>query len=81
MSDVLVHNVDESVIEGLKARARGTGRPLQDELKLILEQAAQPQHARPTMAEYRALAEQVRAALGNRPQSDSTELLAEDRVR
>lgn len=81
MSDLLVHNVDELVIEGLKARARGAGRPLQAELKLILEQAAQPQHARPIRAEYRALAERVRAALGDRPQSDSTELLAEDQLR
>ena len=42
MSEVLVRNLDEAVVEQLKARARGSGRSLQAELKLILEQAARP---------------------------------------
>ena len=79
MSEVLVRNLDESIVEQLKARARGSGRSLQAELKLILEQAARP--ARPSRAEYRVLADQVRAALGDRPQADSASLLAEDRAR
>jgi plasmid stability protein len=81
MAEVLVCNVDETVVERLEARARANGRSLQAELKLILQQAALPANARPSRAEYRALANQVRAALGNRPQSDSAELLAEDRGR
>jgi plasmid stability protein len=81
MSEVLVRNLNEAVVEQLKARARGNGRSLQAELKLILEQAARPAAARPSRAEYRALADRVRAALGDRPQADSTALLAEDRAR
>jgi len=81
MSEVLVRNLDEAVVERLKARARGSGRSLQAELKLILEQAARPAPTRSARAEYRALADRVRAALGDRPQADSAALLAEDRAR
>jgi plasmid stability protein len=81
MPEVLVRNLDESVIDRLKTRARGNGRSLQAELKLILEQAAQAESAPLSRAAYRALADQVRAALGDRPQSDSAALLAEDRAR
>jgi plasmid stability protein len=81
MPEVLVRNLDEAVVEQLKNRARGNGRSLQAELKLILEHAARPESARPSRAEYRVLADRVRAALGNRLQSDSAALLAEDRTR
>ena len=47
MSEVLVRNLEEAVVEQLKVRARGNGRSLQAELKLILEQAARRrQHGR-----------------------------------
>ena len=78
MPELLVRNLDETVVERLKARARGSGRSLQAELKLILEQAAQPA---PSREEYRALADRVRANLGIRAQADSAALLAEDRAR
>ena len=81
MPEVLVRNLEEAVVERLKARARDNGRSLQAELKLILEQAARPAPARPSRAEYRALADQVRASLMNQPQTDSAALLAEDRAR
>jgi plasmid stability protein len=81
MSEVLVRNLDETVVEQLKARARGSGRSLQAELKLILEQAARPAQAQLSRAAYRALADQVRTALGDRPQADSAAMLAEDRAR
>jgi antitoxin FitA len=81
MSEVLVRNLDEAVVEQLKTRARGNGRSLQAELKLVLEQAARPETPRPSRAEYRELAERVRAILGDRPQADSATLLAEDRAR
>jgi plasmid stability protein len=78
MSEVLVRDVDEAVVEQLKARARHSGRSFDAELKLILTQAARPA---PTRAEYRALADQIRATLGDQPQADSAVLLAEDRAR
>ena len=53
----------------------------QAELKLILEQVAQAASAKPSREEYRALADRVRAALGDRLQADSAALLAEDRER
>jgi plasmid stability protein len=81
MSEVLVRNLDPTVVDQLKARARSSGRSLQAEMKLILEQAARPESARPSRAAYRALAEQVRATLGDQPQADSAALLAEDRAR
>ena len=81
MPEVLVRNLEEAVVERLKARARDNGRSLQAELKLILEQAARPAPTRPSRAEYRALADQVRASLMNQPQTDSAALLAEDRAR
>jgi plasmid stability protein len=81
MSDVLVRDLEPAVVERLKARARESGRSLQAELKLILERAARPAASRVSRAEYRALADQIRASLGDRPQADSVELLAEDRRR
>jgi plasmid stability protein len=78
MPEVLVRNLDETVVAQLKARARDNGRSLQAELKLILEQAAQ---GRVSRVAYRALADQVRTALGDRLQADSATLLAEDRAR
>jgi len=81
VAEVLVRNLDKTVVEQLKARARGTGRSLQAELKLILEEAVRPMPKVQSRADYRALAEQVRASLGDRPQADSAALLAEDRSR
>jgi plasmid stability protein len=77
----LVRNLDEAVVEQLKARARAGGRSLQSELKLILEQAARSTAERHARASYRALADGIRAKLGDRPQADSAALLAEDRAR
>ena len=71
MPEILVRNVDETVVKQLESRARTNGRSLEAELKLILEQAARPASARISRAEYRALADQIRAEIGDRPQADS----------
>jgi plasmid stability protein len=81
MSEILVGNVDDAVVEQLESRARSSGRSLQAELKAILEEAARPTSGRLSRAAYRALVDQVRAAVGDRPQADSALLLAEDRAR
>ena len=81
MSEVLVRNLDEAVVEQLKSRARESGRSLQAELKIILEQAARPTPTRLSRAAYLALADQIRSAIGDRPQADSAAMLAEDRAR
>jgi len=81
MSEIMVRNLDEAIVEQLESRARNSGRSLEAELKLILEDAARPASGRISRAAYRALADQIRAALGERPQADSASLLAEDRAR
>lgn len=79
MSDVLIRNVPESVLEALKRRAKQRRRSLQQELLGILEEAAAVAR-RPTPAE---LAATIRAQLAQsgRRFSDSAELMREDRER
>lgn len=81
MPEIRVRDLEEDVVEQLKTRARGSGRSLQAELKLILEQAAAPATPRLSWAEYWVLADRLRDSLGDRPQSDSAAMLAEDRAR
>lgn len=76
MAQVLVRDLDKTMIERLKARAEQHGRSLQVELKTILEQAA-----RQDMIDARRLAERIRKKLAGRPHSDSVELIREDRER
>lgn len=40
MADILVRNLDTKTVQRLKARAKEHGRSLQNEAKLLLEQAA-----------------------------------------
>jgi plasmid stability protein len=75
MAQVLVRDLDVSVVEKLKARAADHGRSLQAELKAILE----AQVRQVTKAEARALAAYIRRRIGVRPQTDSGMLQAEDR--
>jgi hypothetical protein len=77
MPDVLVRDVDEAALARLKQRARGNGRSLGAELKIIIEQAAR----QVDMATARGLAEQMTRRLAGRPHTDSAELLREDRLR
>ncbi len=81
MSEILASDLDQITVEQLEARARESGRTLQAELKLRLEQAALARSSRCSRSTYRVLAEKVRATLGDRRQTDSTALLAEDRAR
>jgi antitoxin FitA len=77
MAEVLVRDLDASVVEKLKARAAANGRSLQAELKAILEEQAR----QVTKAEARALAARIRRRIGVRRQTDSGMLQAEDRER
>lgn len=77
MAQVLVRDLDETVVEILKQRAATNGRSLQAELKAILEEQAHMA----SKAEARALAARVRQRIAPRPQTDSGELQAEDRRR
>ena len=75
MPDVLVRDISSKALARLKARATRRGRPLQAELKGILEHAAK---AGPDIA---TLAARIRRRLGGRRHSDSARLVAADRAR
>ena len=82
MSDVLIRNVPEGVLETLKRRAEEHRRSLQGELLTILEEAA----AEPSQADLEefiraAAAMRERLASTGRTFSDSGELVREDRDR
>jgi plasmid stability protein len=77
MSEIVVRDLDDAVIQQLESRALKSGRSMQAELKMILEQAARPESTRLAPAAYRPLADQVRAALVDRPQADSAALARE----
>ena len=81
MSEILIRNLDQPVVEQLKAR-RSRQWP-------ILAGRAEAHPGTGSPADGRAavaggvprLADRVRAALGDRPHADSAALLAEDRAR
>jgi plasmid stability protein len=75
MPDVLVRDLSPRALARLKARASRRGRPLQAELKGILEQAAK------TGPDIAALAARIRRRLSGRRHSDSARLVAADRAR
>lgn len=76
MAQVLVRDLDKTVIERLKARAQQHGRSLQVELKTILEQAT-----RTNAVVAGKIAARLRKKLAGRAHTDSAKLLAEDRNR
>jgi plasmid stability protein len=76
MGQVLVRNVEDGVIERLKARAARNGRSLEAELRLVLEQAAAVDHTK-----LFETADRIRKELEGRYHSDSTQLIREDRDR
>ena len=76
MAQVLVRDLDPSVVSKLKERARLKNRSLQAELKTVLAQAAQEQPG-----DFQSLAARIRKKLARRTHSDSAILLAEDRAR
>ena len=76
MAQLLVRDLDEHVVETLKARARENRRSLQAEVKLVLEESA-----RFDRAAARTRIEEVRRKLADLRTTDSTELVREIRDR
>ncbi len=76
MSQLLVRNLHEEVVESLKNRAKANHRSLQAELALILENAAKVQPAN-----FWKNSSNIRKQLAQSKQvfSDSAELVREDR--
>jgi plasmid stability protein len=79
MGQVIVRNLDDRVVEALKARAVRQARSLEAELRVILERAAAERVV--DVLEARARAERLRHGLEGRPHSDSAALIREDRER
>lgn len=77
MPNVLVRDIDSKVLERLKKRAAVSKRSLQSEVQIILTDAA---NQREPLSELE-LARRIRASIRNRHQTDSAELLREDRSR
>jgi plasmid stability protein len=74
MAQVLVRDLEDEVVERLKQRARRSGRSLEAELRLILQQAAVG-----WSPDVLANIERIRARFAGRTLSDSAELIREDR--
>jgi antitoxin FitA len=77
MAQVLVRDLDSATVQRLKERARQHGRSLQAEVKAILEQAISTY----TMEEALAVAQRWQRRTAGRKQSDSADLLRQDRER
>ena len=73
MGQIIVRNLDNAVIERLKAKARNRGQSLEQTLRQVLADAAKP--SRQEVVEE---ARRIRARIG-RVSGDSTALIREDR--
>lgn len=76
MGQVIVRNLNDQVIAALKTKAEIRGHSLEQELRMILAEAA-----RPTIQDRQTLADHIRTMTPSKPQTDSTILVREDRER
>lgn len=77
MAQILVRNLDPDAVEHLKSMATRSGRSLQAEIKLLLEEIAARDKKR---EEFLKIADEIRARSG--PQrTDSVEIIRRDRER
>lgn len=77
MANVLVRDLDQTVLDRLKKRAVRNRRSLQSEVQIILAHAADEREPLSDLE----VARRSRASIKNRNQTDSVELLREDRAR
>jgi plasmid stability protein len=74
VAQVIVRNLDEQVVSSLKFKAELHGRSLEQELRDILKRAAEL-----TTEEKLALVDRIRAMTPHRLETDSADLIREDR--
>lgn len=79
MGQVIVRNLDDRVVDALKARAARQDRSLEAEVRVILERAAADRVI--DIDEARARAERISRELEGRPHGDSAAMIREDRDR
>ena len=77
MANVTIRNLDDEVVARLKARAKANKRSLEAELRETLTHSAGSM----TREELIAFAKRVAAETPDVPQTDSVDLLREDRDR
>jgi len=77
MASVTIRNLDDEVVARLKDRAKANKRSLEAELRDILARSAEVM----TREELIAFAKRVAAQTPDVPQTDSAELIREDRDR
>jgi plasmid stability protein len=75
MAQVLIRNVDDAVVENLKARAKRHGVSLEAELRDILQREAMPR----SMEEIRSILEELDRRTKGRKLADGVKLLRKDR--
>ncbi len=76
MAQVLVRNLDRATVDALKARAAAHGRSLEQELRLLLAEAASP-----SRQEIRETASAIRELTAETLTVDLDALIREDRER
>jgi plasmid stability protein len=75
MANLTIRNLDDEVVERLKARAKAHHRSLEAELREILSATVR----RRTREEFLAVADRIAAMTPKTYQTDSTLLIREDR--
>ena len=78
MGSLTIRNLDDSVINQLKAEARANERSLEAEVRYVLTRRA---GRRTRIGEFRERTYQLSRMAPEGPQTDSVELLREDRDR
>ena len=78
MGNLTVRNLDDWVIEGLKAEAKTNERSLEGEVRHVLTQRV---GRRKRISDFRERTRQIAAMTADTPQPDSLTLLREDRDR
>ena len=78
MANVTVRNIDDGVIASLKAQAKANHRSLEGEIRHVLAQRALRWTG---VEEFRERTARLHALTAGEPQSDSVELIREDRDR
>lgn len=78
MGKIIIHNLDDSVIARLEARAHASGATLEDVVRDILNEAARPSREDAT-ARAAEIRDRIRARTGGDVPLDATALIREDR--
>ena len=78
MGNLTIRNLDDTVIDRLKARARTNQRSLEDEVRSVLTREVSD-HSR--LATFREQAAALAATVDGAGQTDSTVLIRQDRDR